>query len=188
VTSALPRVAPLTLKRRAQAFDNPDWLFDLKYDGFRALLEIDGGGLALAARAARTTLRTKATDAFGSTLFADIANTAASWRESLGDRHVSGVSPMDGIGLGRRNGRDRVWLAFALMLAVTPVAAADDDQDKYAPETVLAAEQRLSSAGETLGAASMCKDIDRNGVFERGRTDCQRADGELTKLEEQLGR
>jgi hypothetical protein len=33
---------PLALKRRAQAFDNPDWIFDLKYDGFRALLEING--------------------------------------------------------------------------------------------------------------------------------------------------
>jgi bifunctional non-homologous end joining protein LigD len=50
VTSALPRVAPLTLKRRAQAFDNPDWLFDLKYDGFRALLEIDGSEARLVSR------------------------------------------------------------------------------------------------------------------------------------------
>src|SRR5690242_20659555 len=38
------------LKRRAQAFDNPDWLFDLKYDGFRALLEIDGAGARLVSR------------------------------------------------------------------------------------------------------------------------------------------
>jgi hypothetical protein len=71
---------------------------------------------------------------------------------------------MDGIGIWRRKVRDRVWLALALMLAVTPVAAADDDQDKYAPETVAAAERRLSSAGETLGAASLCKDIDRNRI------------------------
>jgi hypothetical protein len=71
---------------------------------------------------------------------------------------------MDVIGIWRRKGRDRVWLALALMLAVTPVAAADDDQDKYAPESVAAAERRLSSAGETLGAASMCKDIDRNRI------------------------
>ena len=41
MTTALPRVTPLVLKRRAQAFDNPNWLFELKYDGFRALLEID---------------------------------------------------------------------------------------------------------------------------------------------------
>ena len=71
---------------------------------------------------------------------------------------------MDGIGVGRRKGRDWAWLALALLLAVTPVAAADDDQDKYAPQTVAAAERRLSSAGETLGAASMCKDIDRDRI------------------------
>jgi hypothetical protein len=60
--------------------------------------------------------------------------------------------------------RDRAWLALALTLAVSPVAAADNDQDKYAPQTVVAAERRLSSAGETLGAASMCKNIDRDRV------------------------
>jgi ATP-dependent DNA ligase len=43
MTSTLPKIAPLVLKRRAAAFDNPDYLYELKYDGFRALLEIDGG-------------------------------------------------------------------------------------------------------------------------------------------------
>ena len=50
MTSALPRVAPLTLKRRAAAFDNAAWLFDLKYDGFRALLEINGSEARLVSR------------------------------------------------------------------------------------------------------------------------------------------
>lgn len=50
VESALPKVRPLALKRRATAFDNPDWLFELKYDGFRALLEIDGAGARLVSR------------------------------------------------------------------------------------------------------------------------------------------
>jgi bifunctional non-homologous end joining protein LigD len=50
MTTALPRVTPLVLKRRAAPFDNPDWLFDLKYDGFRALLEIDGGVARLVSR------------------------------------------------------------------------------------------------------------------------------------------
>ena len=133
---------------------------------------------------------------------------------------------MDRIGLDRRKGRHWVWLALALMLAVTPVAAADDDEDKYAPQTVAAAERRLSSAGETLGAASMCKDIDRDRIraailkvnelidkgvdnnrqyyagknifakgmdegkdaIKRGRTDCRRAESDLTTLEKQLGR
>jgi bifunctional non-homologous end joining protein LigD len=50
MTTALPRVAPLVLKRRADPFDNPDWLFELKYDGFRALLEIDAQGARLLSR------------------------------------------------------------------------------------------------------------------------------------------
>ena len=41
VTTALPKVLPLVLKRRAAAFDNPHYLYELKHDGFRALLEID---------------------------------------------------------------------------------------------------------------------------------------------------
>lgn len=36
ITAALPKVVPLTLKRRREAFDHADWLFELKYDGFRA--------------------------------------------------------------------------------------------------------------------------------------------------------
>jgi len=50
VTNALPKISPLVLTRRTQAFDNPDWLFELKYDGFRALLEIDGAGGRLVSR------------------------------------------------------------------------------------------------------------------------------------------
>jgi ATP-dependent DNA ligase len=38
------------LKRRATAFDNDGWLFELKYDGFRALLEIDGASARLVSR------------------------------------------------------------------------------------------------------------------------------------------
>jgi hypothetical protein len=37
VKSTLPKITPLVLKRRAAPFDNLDWLFELKYDGFRAL-------------------------------------------------------------------------------------------------------------------------------------------------------
>jgi bifunctional non-homologous end joining protein LigD len=48
--STLPRITPLVLKRRAAAFDHPDWLFELKYDGFRALLEIDGSEAHLVSR------------------------------------------------------------------------------------------------------------------------------------------
>ena len=50
MTTALPKVRPLVVKRRAAAFDNPDWLFDLKIDGFRGLLEIDANGARLVSR------------------------------------------------------------------------------------------------------------------------------------------
>jgi bifunctional non-homologous end joining protein LigD len=46
----LPKIAPLVLKRRAVAFDNPDFLYELKYDGFRALLEVDSGAARLVSR------------------------------------------------------------------------------------------------------------------------------------------
>jgi hypothetical protein len=50
IKSALPKVMPLVVKRRAAAFDNSDWLHELKYDGFRALLEIDQAGARLVSR------------------------------------------------------------------------------------------------------------------------------------------
>jgi bifunctional non-homologous end joining protein LigD len=34
---ALPRVQPIAPVRSKEPFDDPEWLFDLKYDGFRAL-------------------------------------------------------------------------------------------------------------------------------------------------------
>jgi len=39
----LPRVQPVVPTRRKESFDDPDWLFDLKYDGDRALLYIEQG-------------------------------------------------------------------------------------------------------------------------------------------------
>jgi hypothetical protein len=56
---------------------------------------------------------------------------------------------------------------FAVVVAlagVTLVASPGDDQQKYTPQTVTEAEQRLATAGQVLGAASMCKDIDRARV------------------------
>jgi ATP-dependent DNA ligase len=50
MTAQLPKIRPLVLKRRAAAFDHDGWLFELKYDGFRALLEIDGAGARLVSR------------------------------------------------------------------------------------------------------------------------------------------
>jgi ATP-dependent DNA ligase len=51
-TTAIPKITPLVVKPRTAAFDNADWLFDLKYDGFRALLEIDANGARLLSRTA----------------------------------------------------------------------------------------------------------------------------------------
>jgi len=45
--SDIPKIRPLVLKRRAQCFDDHAWIFELKYDGFRALLEIDSAAARL---------------------------------------------------------------------------------------------------------------------------------------------
>src|SRR5262249_58790304 len=37
----LPRIQPIRPTWRKDPFDHPDWLFDLKYDGFRGLCYID---------------------------------------------------------------------------------------------------------------------------------------------------
>jgi bifunctional non-homologous end joining protein LigD len=39
----------MPLERR-EPFDHPDWFFELKYDGFRALAYVDGGGAKLVSR------------------------------------------------------------------------------------------------------------------------------------------
>src|SRR5262245_17447367 len=48
--TTLPKIAPLVVTSRATAFDNPDWIFELKYGGSRALLEIDGASARLVSR------------------------------------------------------------------------------------------------------------------------------------------
>ena len=41
----LPRYIPaMPVGRKAQPFDHPDWFFELKYDGFRALAYVDDCG------------------------------------------------------------------------------------------------------------------------------------------------
>jgi bifunctional non-homologous end joining protein LigD len=41
VALPLPRVQPIIPVRRTEPFDDPEWLFDLKYDGFRALCYLE---------------------------------------------------------------------------------------------------------------------------------------------------
>lgn len=53
-------------------------------------------------------------------------------------------------------------IAIVLALAgATLTASPDAAQDKYRPEVATEAEQRLAQAGEVLGAAWMCRAIDR---------------------------
>src|SRR6058998_3398404 len=40
----------MPLLKRAAPFDDPDWLFELKYDGFRALTVIENGRAQLLSR------------------------------------------------------------------------------------------------------------------------------------------
>jgi bifunctional non-homologous end joining protein LigD len=46
----LPRISPLTLTRRREPFDHPDWVFELKHDGFRAVAYISEGECKLVSR------------------------------------------------------------------------------------------------------------------------------------------
>lgn len=46
----LPRIQPLAPKGIANAFDHPEWLFELKHDGFRALAYVDRGKVELVSR------------------------------------------------------------------------------------------------------------------------------------------
>lgn len=39
---ALPKIEPMVLLERRAAFDDPNWLFEVKYDGLRALAYIQG--------------------------------------------------------------------------------------------------------------------------------------------------
>jgi bifunctional non-homologous end joining protein LigD len=45
-----PQFQPMLLGRRAEAFSHPDWLFELKYDGFRALAFVDDSVCRLVSR------------------------------------------------------------------------------------------------------------------------------------------
>jgi bifunctional non-homologous end joining protein LigD len=46
----LPRVQTINPSRIAAAFDNPDWVFELKHDGFRAVAYVENGACRLVSR------------------------------------------------------------------------------------------------------------------------------------------
>src|SRR5438445_6756578 len=43
-------IEPMPPVKRPFPFDHPDWIFDLKYDGFRALAVIESGGARFISR------------------------------------------------------------------------------------------------------------------------------------------
>jgi bifunctional non-homologous end joining protein LigD len=46
----LPAIRPMTLVRLGEPFSDPDWLFEVKHDGFRALCYIEDGAVKLVSR------------------------------------------------------------------------------------------------------------------------------------------
>ena len=46
----VPRLQPLTLARASEPFSHPDWLFEIKWDGFRSLVRIEQGKCRLVSR------------------------------------------------------------------------------------------------------------------------------------------
>src|ERR1700751_147548 len=65
----LPRVQPIAPTWRKEPFDDPDWLFDVKYDGYRALYYIEPGHNRLILRNGNLLTRF---DALGSALAAEL--------------------------------------------------------------------------------------------------------------------
>lgn len=70
----LPLLQPLPLVRRPAPFSHPDWLFEIKYDGFRALAYCDPSGIRLISR--------------NGNRFASFTDLCAGMEFSLGARHA----------------------------------------------------------------------------------------------------
>jgi bifunctional non-homologous end joining protein LigD len=51
---SLPQITPMTLCRQREPFDHPDWIFELKHDGFRCLAYIANGACQLVSRRRNT--------------------------------------------------------------------------------------------------------------------------------------
>jgi bifunctional non-homologous end joining protein LigD len=49
-SGVLPRIRPMKLRLVKEAFDDPDFLYELKHDGFRAIAYIDRGNCRLVSR------------------------------------------------------------------------------------------------------------------------------------------
>jgi len=51
---SIPRVSALELREIRAAFDHPEWIFEVKFDGFRCLAQIEQGACKLISRKAIT--------------------------------------------------------------------------------------------------------------------------------------
>jgi len=51
--SELPVIDPVVPKKKVMAFNDPDWLFELKYDGFRGVLYHENGRVRLMSRSGK---------------------------------------------------------------------------------------------------------------------------------------
>jgi len=67
----LPQINPMTLTRQKEAFNHPDWLFEVKHDGFRAVAYVEDGKCKLVSRNGNTFQR-----------FKELAKSVASTLES----------------------------------------------------------------------------------------------------------
>ena len=47
---SLPRITPMPLTRRGEPFDDPDWIFEAKMDGFRAVAYVEADACRLVSR------------------------------------------------------------------------------------------------------------------------------------------
>jgi len=50
LSDPIPRFSPALIQRFPEPFDDPDWLFEIKYDGFRALAYVRAGTVELVSR------------------------------------------------------------------------------------------------------------------------------------------
>ncbi len=48
--SGLPKIAPMELIRVSVPFDDPEFIYEVKFDGFRALAYVQGGQCELVSR------------------------------------------------------------------------------------------------------------------------------------------
>src|SRR5262245_65117982 len=46
----IPKISPLELQQIQAPFDHPEWVFEVKYDGFRALAYVEEGRCTLVSR------------------------------------------------------------------------------------------------------------------------------------------